>query len=762
MALLNLKDIGKIYVSDNNVAVGIRGVNLSFDKGEFVAITGKSGSGKSTLLNVISGMDSYEEGELYVDGRSTSHYLQADWEEYRAKYISFIFQDYNIIESFTVLQNVELALLHIEDGKERRDRALALIERVGLSSHVKQKGSQLSGGQKQRTVIARALAKDSPIILADEPTGNLDSATSKEIIELLHEVSKDKLLIMVTHNFEQVSAHATRHIRIFDGAVESDQTLSAFNVTSPSQAQTMPSVAAVQPAENKKHKELFKTAKDGVTLGGAIFTAKPKLSVFLCLLMLIAALGVFLITAVCGGSIVEAFQPNYMFHPMDGRLVVASQTGEVANEETVKALAKEYGAESYMRYDALLDGNFTMLTMSHSSRVFNFDFTYDKTYGDDIYGRYPTAANEVFLYVHIAYEEDMGSADFLVEHGGVELSFDSGNHMAFKIVGVKYFYDNNLNNQAVFTKDGFAAANALYYFNSFYSSDVVVGVTVEKPEGNEELGFSAELASCFEMEPGKMYFACAEYEQLLAEYSPENVQTSFIIDAVKFSNFAGTSGIIASTTKGEESLSQTPPDTIIYGKTLFVHPTLLVELMQEMFDGSYNQFSLFFKNNAEARAAAEALKEMGYSAVLSNAEVEANIWEVVPSLVGGMFMTIIWFAVIIFLAFFLNLCSRRALDAFKGDMAIMRSMGISVGAIKIGMYVRMMIALIPAYLGVILTAIYVYVNPTLNRFFTYLYAWQYAVMFLGLLFIVVRITRKQIGSLFSESVKKSLKGGNAA
>ena len=112
MALLTLKDIGKIYVSEGNVAVGIRGVNLSFDRGEFVAITGKSGSGKSTLLNVISGMDSYEEGELYIEGQTTSHYLQPEWEEYRQKYISFIFQDYNIIESFTVLQNVELTLMH--------------------------------------------------------------------------------------------------------------------------------------------------------------------------------------------------------------------------------------------------------------------------------------------------------------------------------------------------------------------------------------------------------------------------------------------------------------------------------------------------------------------------------------------------------------------------------------------------------------------------------------------------------------------------
>lgn len=197
MALLTLKDIGKIYVSEGNVAVGIRGVNLSFDRGEFVAITGKSGSGKSTLLNVISGMDSYEEGELYIEGQTTSHYLQPEWEEYREKYISFIFQDYNIIESFTVLQNVELALMHIEDKKARRERAMELIKRVGLASYVKQKGSKLSGGQKQRTVIARALAKDSPIILADEPTGNLDSATSKEIIELLREVSKDTMAVLL-------------------------------------------------------------------------------------------------------------------------------------------------------------------------------------------------------------------------------------------------------------------------------------------------------------------------------------------------------------------------------------------------------------------------------------------------------------------------------------------------------------------------------------------------------------------------------------
>ena len=285
MALLTLKDVGKIYVSEGNVTVGIRGVDLSFDRGEFVAITGKSGSGKSTLLNVISGMDSYEEGELCIEGQSTSHYLQPEWEEYREKYISFIFQDYNIIDSFTVLQNVELALMHIEDKKERRRRALELIRRVGLTSHIKHKGSKLSGGQKQRTVIARALAKDSPIILADEPTGNLDSATSAEIIKLLHEVSRDKLLIIVTHNFDQVADYATRHVRVFDGAIESDHPVRS--------AQTLSEDLARHTAAERTKKEIRrKQLRDGLTLGRSIFTSRPKLSVFLCLLLIVGTMGI--------------------------------------------------------------------------------------------------------------------------------------------------------------------------------------------------------------------------------------------------------------------------------------------------------------------------------------------------------------------------------------------------------------------------------------------------------------------------------------
>jgi putative ABC transport system permease protein len=349
MALITLKDIGKIYVSGGNVAVGIRGVNLSFERGEFVAITGTSGSGKSTLLNVISGMDSYEEGELYIQGEPTSHYEQRDWEDYRRKYISFIFQDYNIIESFTVLQNVELALTHIDNPKLRRQRALELLRRVGLENHLHHKGSKLSGGQKQRTVIARALAKDSPVILADEPTGNLDSQTSKEIIQLLREVSKEKLVIVVTHNFEQVEAYATRHIRVFDGAVESDQHLSA---NTPAVAEIVTADAEQTPPLRKRRGEKLRS---GLTLGRARFFATPKLSIFLCILMIFSALAMTLVTSLKGGAALRLADKDYLFTHQTGRTVLIRRDGAVISDEELESLAGQVGATSTLHYDFLLD-----------------------------------------------------------------------------------------------------------------------------------------------------------------------------------------------------------------------------------------------------------------------------------------------------------------------------------------------------------------------------------------------------------------------
>jgi ABC-type lipoprotein export system ATPase subunit/ABC-type antimicrobial peptide transport system permease subunit len=224
--MLKLDNVSKYYQSEQTVNQALRRITLNLNNNEFVVITGESGSGKSTLLNVLSGLDTYEEGELYIAGEETSYYSKEDWEHYRSQYIGFIFQNYNIIDAYTVYQNV-LAALIIQgyDEEKRKERALELIDQVGLTKQAHQKSSTLSGGQKQRVSIARALAKDAPVIVADEPTGNLDKDTSKTIIELLKDISKNKLVIVVTHSYEQVKDVATRHVRLFDGEIVEDNVI---------------------------------------------------------------------------------------------------------------------------------------------------------------------------------------------------------------------------------------------------------------------------------------------------------------------------------------------------------------------------------------------------------------------------------------------------------------------------------------------------------------------------------------------------------
>ena len=222
--MLELKNVSKFYYSKGIIATGFSKVSLKFEPGEFVAITGESGSGKSTLLNVISGLDSYEEGEMYINGEETSHYTEKDYEVYRRKYIGNIFQNFNLVNSYTVYQNIELIMLiNGKTKKEVKEIVLELIKKVDLYKYRNTKVSNLSGGQKQRVAIARALAQETPIILADEPTGNLDKKSSESVLKLLHEISKDKLVIVVTHNYDQIEEYTTRKIVMHDGRVMEDK-----------------------------------------------------------------------------------------------------------------------------------------------------------------------------------------------------------------------------------------------------------------------------------------------------------------------------------------------------------------------------------------------------------------------------------------------------------------------------------------------------------------------------------------------------------
>ena len=221
--MIKLERVSKIYNNNGVLTTGLHNINLELEKNEIVAIVGESGSGKSTLLNVLTKMDSFDEGEYYYKCNETSYFDVNDMDNFRKDKVGFIFQNYNIIDSYTVLENVMLPfIIKGENKKDAKIKAKELINKVGLNNRIKNKGTELSGGEKQRCVIARALASDCEILACDEPTGNLDSKTGEEIIKLIKEVANDKLVLIVTHNYDQVKDIVTRKIKIKDGEIIED------------------------------------------------------------------------------------------------------------------------------------------------------------------------------------------------------------------------------------------------------------------------------------------------------------------------------------------------------------------------------------------------------------------------------------------------------------------------------------------------------------------------------------------------------------
>lgn len=274
--MLELRDIVKDYVSKENVVHVLKGVNLRFRKSEFVAILGPSGCGKTTLLNIIGGLDRYTSGDILVDGVSTKDYSDHDWDIYRNHRIGFVFQSYNLIPHLTVQRNVEMSMAIAGlPPEERKAKAIAALERVGLADQAKKKPAQLSGGQMQRVAIARSIVNDPDIILADEPTGALDSESGEQVMELLQEVAKEKLVVMVTHSNALAEKYSTRIIDLRDGVVTSDSVPYApdeesAEETAPQQAAAEETTSAEEvPAEEMTENEVYAPEK-------AVSTSKAR------------------------------------------------------------------------------------------------------------------------------------------------------------------------------------------------------------------------------------------------------------------------------------------------------------------------------------------------------------------------------------------------------------------------------------------------------------------------------------------------------
>lgn len=344
--MIRLENVSKYYYSSSNVCCALRKINLEFKMGEFVAVTGESGSGKTTLLNIISGFDSYEDGEIYINDEPTSYYDEEDWERYRKNEIAFIFQSYNLIDSYSVLENVMVTYIlegvSIEIAKEK---SLGILKQVGLDNDVNKKTSKLSGGQKQRLAIARALAKETNIIVADEPTGNLDEENGNVVLQLLKNLSKDKLVIIVTHNQSQVEPYITRRIRLHDGEVVSDDKLIEEN-----------KVTSILTKENEL-KDLNKV----INFSFLNLKAQPVRTLLLFLITLITVLASFIFMVNFKANINDAKTKtldNEIFINFDDtRLLVRTFNQDIITNDLMEK-AKVDKVVSVEKYDYVTDVNY--------------------------------------------------------------------------------------------------------------------------------------------------------------------------------------------------------------------------------------------------------------------------------------------------------------------------------------------------------------------------------------------------------------------
>lgn len=452
--MIKLKNVSKFYYSKGVIASGFNKINLEFNIGEFVAITGESGSGKSTLLNVISGLDTYEEGEMYIDGKETSHYTEKDFEDYRRKYIGNIFQNFNLVNSYTVYQNIELVLLlNGEKKKNIKPKVLELIKKVGLYKFRNTKVSELSGGQKQRVGIARALAKDTPIIIADEPTGNLDKKSAEEIIKLLSQISKDKLVIIVTHNYEQVEKYVTRKIKMHDGKVLEDKKIKDAN-----------------PAPEKSkidYKNITFLNKLRLALRNT-FNIIPKF-ILIFLIYLFMTVSVISEYAEEEKKTYEASTQgnNYIFNnTSDKRIVIKKNDKSEFTSEDYDKISKLSNVDYIVKNDVLLD--------------YNVSFTDKKNYyisptinelknfrGKVDLGKMPENDNEVILE---GDKDDYYINESILNKDIYAQNYDTGEideNKKIKIVGIKYV-KSAYGNSVVYLSDSLLN-DYLYQINQSYS-----------------------------------------------------------------------------------------------------------------------------------------------------------------------------------------------------------------------------------------------------------------------------------------------------
>ncbi len=732
--MLELKNVSKFYSSNGMVSTGFSRVLLKFDLGEFVAITGESGSGKSTLLNVISGLDSYEEGEMYINGEETSHYTEKEYEIYRRKYVGNIFQNFNLVNSYTVYQNIELVLLLSgKNKKDIKDEIISLIKQVDLYKYRNRKVSKLSGGQKQRVAIARALAMNTPIILADEPTGNLDKKSSESVLKLLHDISKDKLVIIVTHNYDQIEKYVTRKITMHDGRVLEDKKVREYETVTES------------------HENKFSDIKwiNKICLGVRnAFNIPSKLFLVIAVYFFMVMSIFFAYSSFKKYEYQLSLDGISMFfsNTSDKRIVIKKKNKSNITEDDYKKIINLSNVDDVIKNDLYLDERVTLHDSDYA--FYLYGTVLNSSSIDKVnYGVLPKDEDEVVIGLDKnSYYLENNSERILNKTYTMEVS--GREFVKLKVVGVKIQDDNVANNyyseSVIYITDALQdklndelnrSYSDLTYkfgdikgesylgsiFNEILPSDRVPLGKIVIPElwTNQCKNFNCKNRSV-KINVNNLYFNFDKYFDVLDNYDSKNIEK---LTGYKYEK---------------------------YNNSIFIND----KDYNSLFDKGYYQSSVFIKDEKIVRDTLRELNDLGFETLYMPDVLYGLVSDSVAGLkIARMLVLVILFITLFFISYFIIKLVFKSRNIYYSTLRILgSSFKTTKSLLNIELLTLAHLSYLVFIIFLLLVKLSIINNELLLDLSTYMGIGNYILLYILLLLMSLMITMRYSRKLFKDSV----------
>ena len=772
--------------------MGFSRIDLNLDIGEFVAITGESGSGKSTLLNVISGLDTYEEGEMFVCGEDTTAYGTEDYENYRKTYIGNIFQDFNLINSYSVYQNIEaVMLLSGKKKRECKERILELIDLVGLSEYRRTKVSRLSGGQKQRVAIARALAKDAPIIVADEPTGNLDSASAESVMETLSKVSGDKLVVIVTHNYEQAEPYVTRKLTLHDGKIIEDKKIRATGadveelgygelpttLVMDEEGAHREGRAARAEAAKRKGNRVVRTETQAprkmrksseLRLGLRNTFNLPAKFILLFIVYFFVSTAVLSQYATTINSLHEGEllgSNPYFINSSSDRIIVKKNDESQFTEDDFNKIAGTPNIREIVKNDLAVDSgvSFTLSDTYVEGPVMPLDQVSE---ADITYGHMPSDDYEVVIKTDSASDIMMNISDDGSEFIGKKAILQDMSQMQ------TYEFDKDIIVSGIIVDDEAEQSDdefSMYGYSTIYAGDIVCNdllVAMMANSSKSELNFAGtkiegeyerSIYSSSKVPKGKVYIL-EDQSYYYKDQKAKDKDMSLKVSNRFFESTAKYKIAEIITDKNITNLLGIDKEEYdMFYNCVFIND----KDFKELFDKGFFQISAYMENETDSEETLKALNDMGYTTLAikdSLTDMTGGFNVVIQLMTYGRLL--VEFIILFFIAYAVIKLIMRSRNSYYSTLRILGATKANTDNIlRVELILMMIIAYAVDMVFVVLVKKGIINIKSITKLLYFLTPFDYVMLALGLLAMSLLIANRYSRSIFTRSAMKAFREG---